>query len=118
MVTDFQNSVCYAKTMELPWKNNDHNVSCIPEGTYKVVKEASSNGHQYPHFRVLDVSNRNGILCHKITYVKDLKGCIGIGKAFSDLNKDGVPDIINSSIALQELYELMPEEFDLIIRKK
>jgi len=110
--------VCMWKSMELPDKKNAHNISCIPEGTYKVVKELSSNGHQYPHFRILNVPDRNGILIHKITYVKDLRGCIGVGKAFSDLNKDGVPDIIQSTIALQELYELMPERFDLIIRKK
>lgn len=107
-----------AKTMELPWKENHNNVSCIPESEYDVIREATSNGHQYPHFRVLNVPGRNGILFHKITYVKDLKGCVGIGGAFQDLNGDGVPDMIQSTIALAALYDRMPDKFRLKIIKK
>lgn len=107
-----------AKTLELPWLQNKHNISCIPEGNYTVIKEKSSNGHQYPHFRVINVPNRNGILWHKITYVKDLRGCIGIGGRFQDLNSDNIPDIIESSITLQRLYDMLPNTFKLIIREK
>lgn len=55
---------------------------------------------------------------HRITYVKDLLGCIGIGGKFADLNKDGVPDMVESSKTLQEMYEKLPEEFTLKITKK
>lgn len=114
----FVDGVCLCKTLELPWKDNQRSISCIPEGVYEVRKEATSPKHEYPHFRIYDVPGRSGILIHKITYVKDLRGCIGLGKAFADLNKDGVPDIIQSGIALQELYDSMPNLFQLIIRKK
>lgn len=110
--------VCLAKTLELPWKENQRSISCIPEGVYEVRKELTSPKHEYPHFRIYDVPGRSGILVHKITYVKDLRGCIGVGKAFADLNKDGVPDIIQSGIALQELYDSLPNLFQLTIRKK
>ncbi len=106
------------KTMELPWKDNAHNVSCIPEGIYTVVKEAYTEHHPYPHMRVLNVPDRNGILWHKITYVSGLLGCIGIGSAFQDLNKDGVPDVIGSSIALNKIYALLPDKFSIHIKKK
>jgi hypothetical protein len=114
----YVDGVMVCKTMELPDKGNAHNISCIPEGTYKVKREAYTEKHPYPHFRVLNVPNRDGILMHKITYVKDLLGCIGIGGAFKDLNGDGVPDVVDSSLALNKLYAMMPDEFELTIRKK
>lgn len=107
-----------AKTMELPWKDNANNVSCIPEGTYKVVREKTSPKHDYPHLRILNVPKRNGILVHKITYVSGLLGCVGVGSAFQDLNKDGVPDIVGSTAALELLYASLPDEFELEIKEK
>lgn len=83
-----------------------------------VIREAFTEKHPYPHFRVMDVPNRNGILLHRITYVKDLRGCIGIGTAFEDLNKDGVPDIVGSGVALQALYDMCPDVLTLTITKK
>lgn len=106
------------KTMELPWKDNKNSISCIPEHTYLVKKELTSPNHKYPHFRLPNVPGRQGILIHKITYVSGLLGCIGVGGAFKDLNSDGVPDIIDSTKALEMLIELLPLEFELIIKKK
>lgn len=114
----YSDNVVICKTMELPWFNNNRNVSCIPEGTYVCIREAFTEKHPYPHFRIMDVPGRSGILIHKITYVKDLRGCVGVGQAFADLNKDGVPDIVRSTIALQELYDMMPDVFDLTIMEK
>lgn len=112
--------IVLCKTLELPWKENARNISCIPEGKYQMVKEEFTVKHPYPHFRILNVKDRSGILVHKITYVKDLRGCIGVGEAFKDLNKDGVPDIIGSTIALQKLYESYADKaiIDLIIKKR
>lgn len=114
----YSDNVVLCKTMELPWLNNDRNVSCIPEATYVCIREAFTVKHPYPHFRIMDVPGRSGILIHKITYVKDLRGCIGAGEAFQDLNKDGVPDMVRSTKALQELYDMMPDAFDLKIMEK
>lgn len=57
----------------------------------------------------------SAILMHRITYVKDLLGCIGIGGKFQDLNGDGVPDMIESGKTLQEMWETMPDVFELEI---
>ncbi len=116
------NGICEAKTMELPYlyqgKPNVHNHCCYPDGRYRVRKELFTEKHPYPHFRVLGVKDRDGILWHKITYVQNLKGCTGIGGAFKDLNKDGVPDIVDSTKALQHLVDILPNEFWLDVRKK
>jgi hypothetical protein len=109
--------VLATKTMELPWRENQRNISCIPEGTYEVIREATSNHHPYPHFRILGVEDRDGILVHKITYVSGLRGCIGVGE-FKDLNGDNVPDMINSGLNLQKLYDSLPDRFQLEIKKK
>jgi hypothetical protein len=113
----YVNGEMICKTMELPWRNNQKGLSCFPEGTYTVIREAESNHHKYPHFRVLDVPGRDGILVHKITYVSGLKGCIGVGE-FKDLNGDNVPDMINSGLNLQKLYDMLPDKFQLTVKEK
>jgi hypothetical protein len=99
------------KTLELPDKQNQRRISCIPEGTYKVVKEPPKPTRNHGHFRILNVPNRDGILMHRITYVKDLLGCIGIGSRHVDLNGDGIPDIVESSTKLEWMYVNLPQEF-------
>lgn len=110
---DLSKALC--KVMELPNLMNANNISCIPEGKHIVDKELFTQKHPYPHFRIPNVAGRNGILLHRITFVKDLRGCLGIGGAFQDLNKDGVPDVVQSKIALQALYDMMPDKFILHI---
>lgn len=106
------------KTMELPWRDNRRSISCIPEDVYLVIKQPPKESRPYPYFRLPNVPGRSGILIHKISYVSGLKGCIGVGKEFKDLNNDGVPDMIRSGEALQELIDLLPDQFELEIRKK
>jgi len=122
----FMDGVMLCKTMELPWKDNKRGISCIPEGSYEVTKEQpiSVNDPQgrkqreYWHFRIHNVPGRSGVLIHKITYVKDLQGCIGVGMDFKDFNKDGVPDMADSTKALQKLVDTLPDKFTLTITKK
>src|SRR5688572_6226849 len=105
------------KTMELPWRENkssadSNEASCVPEGTYKVKKQPPKVGRDYGYFRfeyvpgrrVDPVTKMSHILMHRITYVKDLLGCVGIGGRFGDINKDGVPDMLESSKTLQSMY--------------
>jgi len=129
----FMDGILLCKTMELPWKNNQRSISCIPEGEYLVTKEPpilkddpnteldESGGRKprdYWHFRFHDVPKRSGVLIHKITYVKDLQGCIGVGLDFKDFNKDGVLDMADSTKALDKLVKTLPDKFTLKISKK
>ena len=102
-------------TMELPWMKNERMISCVPEGLYNVIKQSATKYRPYNFFRFTHVPGRDGILIHKITYVKDLKGCIGVGKELRDLNKDGTMDMIRSGEALAELYSLLPDNFTVRI---
>ena len=62
-------------TIELPWKNNERRVSCIPEGEYFIEKRYS---HKFKwHLHVLGVDNRSFILFHPANNaLKELNGCI------------------------------------------
>ena len=65
--------ICY--TIELPWKNNEKRVSCIPEGKYFIRKRYSRKFKW--HIEVLDVENRSMILFHPANNaLKELNGCI------------------------------------------
>jgi hypothetical protein len=62
-------------TIELPWKNNEKRVSCIPEGEYFIRKRYSAK-HQW-HLEVMDVQNRSLILFHPANNaLQELHGCI------------------------------------------
>jgi len=65
--------VCY--TIELPWKKNQQQVSCIPEGSYLVLKRYSKRFGW--HLHVQDVPGRSMILIHPANNAKkELRGCI------------------------------------------
>ena len=63
------------KTIELPWKNNQMRVSCIPEGRYRLRRRHSPRFRE--HFEVMDVKDRKYILFHAGNDAgKELRGCI------------------------------------------
>ncbi|RAR46457.1 DUF5675 family protein [Flavobacterium lacus] len=65
--------ICY--TIELPWKDNQVGVSCIPEGEYFIRKRYSAKFKW--HLEVMDVPQRKYILFHPANYaLKELHGCI------------------------------------------
>jgi len=65
--------ICF--TIELPWRNNQKRISCIPEGSYKVEKRFSEKFGN--HLELKNVINRSLILIHPANNaLKELKGCI------------------------------------------
>lgn len=91
------------KTLELPNKDNKSKVSCIPQGIYEVKKTKGSPNIKYTHFDILNVPNRTGIKIHKGNYYSQIMGCILVGTGYSDINKDGQLDVVNSQLALDKL---------------
>jgi hypothetical protein len=66
-------TICF--TIELPWLQNQHNISCIPEGRYELRKRFVQKFGL--HLLVVDVPERSWILIHPATDAKtQLKGCI------------------------------------------
>ena len=93
--------ICMFKTLELPWKNNERRVSCIPIGTYE-IKE-----HTSPKFGwslwLQDVPNRTAILIHRGNYTRDILGCILPGLYHTDIDNDGIKDVVHSTITVETL---------------
>ena len=104
-------------TLELPDNGNQRNVSCIPEGVYKVSQIVRPNGD--PAYLINDVLNRDAILIHKGNYVAgkkvDSEGCILPGLYFSDINDDGFIDVVESTAAMNRMLNIMGKEFELHI---
>lgn len=60
-------------TLERPWKDNQVNISCIPEGEY-IIERNTTGKHQY--YGVKDVEGRTFIELHPANIVQALQGCI------------------------------------------
>tara|TARA_R110002167_G_scaffold26746_1_gene91882 strand:- start:300 stop:782 length:483 start_codon:yes stop_codon:yes gene_type:complete len=114
----FLNGERMADTLELPYKDNQRSISCIPEGEYKVrlrtARESASR--DYLHLLVQDVPNRDWILFHRGNSAKDTSGCILVGLG-SKHNFVG-----NSTLAMdllmKEILNLGGTNINLIIKNK
>jgi len=117
LVLDGHELLHRCKCIELPWISNQRNVSCIPEGEYNAIKESHQTKGNV--FRLLWVRDRSGILIHKgnyvAGYVKDSEGCILPGNYFDDINNDGNLDVVESTKAMDALWDIMPDKFKVII---
>lgn len=102
-----------AKTVELPWLNNASKKSCIPPGTYKVIRRRSDKHGD--HFHITNVPGRSLILIHAANYSAQLLGCVGPGDKHVDINKDGLKDVTNSKATMATLLKILPQSFNLEI---
>lgn len=65
--------ICY--TIELPWKHNQPQISCIPEGIYPLQKRYSTRFGW--HLQLQHVPGRSMILIHPANHAMlELRGCI------------------------------------------
>src|ERR1700744_5576535 len=92
---------CY--TIELPWHNNDHGISCIPEGRYHLGKR--SNDKFGYHLMVENVPNRSYILIPPANdALKELLGCIApvsvlTGPGKGEKSRIQLEDIVHATYA-------------------
>ena len=91
-------------TLELPWKDNQHMISCIPPGTYAVIP----NTPEKP-WRLVGVTDRTEIDIHVANSCADILGCIGLGLQF------GTNIILRSVDAVNYLKTIVPENWMLTI---
>lgn len=85
-------------TLELPWRNNEHDISCIPEGTYSIRQYLSvKNGNC---IYVDGVPGRTGIEIHIGNSISNTSGCILVGVKSKDL-------VLQSTQKLSKLLTLL-----------
>jgi hypothetical protein len=101
------------RVLELPWKKNRKRISCIPKGLYDVEKFNSPTFGNV--FLFNDVQSRDMIEMHPGNYNKDTLGCLLPGEGFTDINRDGLLDVVSSRNTMEHLWDLMPDEFKIEI---
>lgn len=107
--------VCY--TIELPWLQNQRQISCVPEGKYQLRKRFSKKYGW--HIQLQNVANRDLILFHPANdALKELKGCIAPVTFITGIGKGSM-----SRKALKKLIEIVfnalqnKEEVRIVIQK-
>jgi len=112
----------HCRTLELPWRGNRRQISCIPPGTYNVeIRLSNKYGRIY---WVRNVPNRSYILIHSGNFAGDtskgykthVMGCILLGKKSGYLG--GQVAVLNSRITVRAFMEYMDyEPFELRIQE-
>ena len=94
------------RTIELPWKDNLPQVSCIPEGRYQLAKRWNPRFNR--HLQCLDVPEREAILIHPANdAMHELKGCIAPVSMITGQGKG-----IRSRMAMEAIVSLVYGAFD------
>ena len=114
----FLNGERFCDTLELPYRDNQRSISCIPVGEYKVRLRypRESATRDYLHLLVEDVKDRSYILFHRGNTAKDSRGCILVGMTSKQ-------DFVgNSTLAMdlliKEIINLGGTNINLIIKNK
>lgn len=94
------------KTLELEWKNNMQNMSCVPTGFYNIEFEYS---HKFKQdlWELKGVPGRSEAKIHVANYYTQIQGCIAVGDMHKNINRDGIPDVRNSKRTLRRLHRAM-----------
>lgn len=105
--------------MELPWRDNKPNYSCIPDGEYLCKYRESKKFRQ--HYHLQEVEGRSWILTHTGNLAGDTKrgwkthshGCLLIGSRFGKLKIDEYKyqdAVLNSRPTLRKLIKALEKE--------
>ena len=106
MVYDGPLRVFTSRALELPWENNKPKTSCVLAGTFPLVLEFSP-AFKMELWELKDVPNRSEAKVHSANYARQLKGCIAPGLSVGDIDRDGLPDMVNSGEALKRFMSAM-----------
>lgn len=95
---------CY--TLELPWRDNQRSISCIPPGEYTVIQRISPKYGKI--YWVTEVPNRSYILIHSGNYAGNVSkgykthvnGCILLGQKMGTLS--GQKAVLNSRVTVNK----------------
>lgn len=105
-------------TLELPWRDNQHNISCIPVGSYTVIPAKSRRliAGTRDHLLITDVPDRDGVFMHAGNILHDTLGCPLVGTRRGSLS--GQIAVLNSRTAERRLKEAVAgRKFTLSIRE-
>lgn len=97
-------------SLELPWRDNRPNVSCIPPGTYPLAWRIS---RRFKAYHIKNVPSRSAILIHSGNFAGDIEkgfkthvqGCVLLGRKFGKLQ--GQRAVLSSRNTVKEFNALL-----------
>lgn len=107
---------CYS--LELPWRDNQQGISCIPEGSYALDFEYSPKFNRHL-WELKNVPDRLEIKIHPANTVVELRGCIALGYSYS-IDALGQIHLENSRAAVKAFQQHLDprnSSYEIIISK-
>ena len=104
---------CFCVTLELPWYDNQNDISAIPDGTYTCYRfQSPTHGLVW---ELQAVPNRMYVQIHAGNTVKDTLGCILVAQYFGKLQ--GNRAILNSGNTFEQFMNVTKQsnQLNLII---
>lgn len=100
-------------TLELPWRDNGREVSCIPVGFYVCERHRSPKFGET--FWVKGVPGRSEIIFHAGNWLVDTRGCILLGMSWASESRE--PMLQGSRVAMNRFLNLLDgvERFELVV---
>ena len=100
------------QTGELPWRDNQNDISCIPPGIYECTFNMSYRFKKRMYL-LMNVNNRVGVRIHSgnlmgdksLGYRCQLAGCISLGEKLGMI--DGQKAVLLSTVAMRKFEKLM-----------
>ena len=89
-------------SLELGWKGNQRNISCVPIGEYKMVLEFSPKFERFL-WELKGVPNRSECKIHPANSVSQLQGCIALGLR----RYDNQERILDSQYAVSNFHHVL-----------
>lgn len=104
-------------SLELPWKNNQKNVSCVPPGVYQLIPYTSikHDSTWYLENESLGVggadAERSYCEIHSANWTSQLEGCIALGledaPMFNPVEGQIVPAVEQSVLAINKIKNVL-----------
>lgn len=100
-------------TLEPPWHDNEKGHSCIPTGDYTLSPRNPTPKVPYPHLILGGTGPREYILMHRGNVPANTEGCILPGMGFGSADGDKIPDVLQSTAAMNLLVQMIDQTIGL-----
>lgn len=117
----FDDGYPYFTSVELPYKNNAHDISSIPPGEY-ICNRIMSPKRGFEVYELAGVPNRTAIEIHPANSIRDLLGCMGVGTSFGIVETKDAGDlhgIRDSRVAFTRFMAMLKNDpqFKLVVQE-
>ena len=101
-------------SLELPDRDNQEDISCIPAGIYDYyLRNSPKNGYV---LELRNVPGRSYIQIHSANFTRQIQGCILVGDSLKYLDNDSILDVTNSKATLKRLLNVAGKSGKIEIR--